>query len=101
MVPDLKMGVAEVIIFGERGKWSGERAPRKTVGNLIPFHEGEVVSCPISPDRAEEIRATGITEINATLLEDTMATGQGWPDQGTATRWCQPSYSWGEPTRTE
>lgn len=86
IVPDLKV-VVEMIVFGVRGKRSGERAPRTRVGNLIPFPEGEAVSCPISPDMAQEIRGAGITYINETLLEDTTATGQEWPDPATNTRW--------------
>ena len=73
-------------------------SPQEKSRQLIPFHEGEVVSCPISPDRAEEMRATGNTGINETLLEDTTATGQEWPDQVTATRWRQPNDSWSKCT---
>lgn len=42
---------------------------RKAAGKLIIIHEGRVVSCPFSPDTAEEMRATGITIMIDPLLE--------------------------------
>lgn len=45
-------------------------------------HEREVVSCPTSPDRAEEMRAIGNTEGNETLFKVPVA-----KDKNASQRW--------------
>lgn len=88
----------EVIVFEEWGKWSGGKQQASS------FHEEKVVSCPISPDRAEEMRATGTPDINNILLEVPTVKGKNGPqkmlkpDQATTSRGCR---SWGEQIRME
>lgn len=67
MQPQISHGVVEVIIFGSRETGVEDKAPGKQ--QVSSFHEGEVVSCPISPDGAEEMGAIGITDTNDAVLE--------------------------------
>lgn len=65
--PDLTWGWLKLLSLESRTSAGEGKPPGKQ--QVSSFHEGEVVSCPISPDRAKEMRAIGTTDTNDTLLE--------------------------------